>query len=301
MPAPPPLPSADLLLERGFLRTLESLSIVARKLASGRERGERKSQSAGHGIAFAGHRPYAPGDDFRFVDWPLFARSERLYVKQYEEERDLSVHLLLDCSGSMAHADGAKFHYAQQLAAALGYIALANLDRVSVQPYASLPLARLSPLRGQKRALVLLRYLSTLRAEGGTDLRAAASAVCAREPRGGLALVLTDGLDSEGLLAGVDLLRYGRLSPVVLRIEDPREAEPALRGELTLVDHESGHERTVVVTERVLARYRAVYRERMRALAAALRERHVRTLELDARVPFERAVLALLRRGGVVD
>jgi uncharacterized protein (DUF58 family) len=296
----PPVPAHDLALDRSLLRTLESLAIVARRQASGRERGERNSSRAGSGIAFAGHRAYAPGDDFRFLDWQVYARSDRLYVKQYEEERDLSVHLLLDCSGSMDSGDGKKFQRALSLAAALGYIALSNLDRVSVQPYAAQPGARLSPLRGRNRALVLLRYLRALRAGGGTDLPRAAKAVCAREARGGVALVLSDGFDSEGLLAGVDQLRYGRLSPSVLVITDPADAAPALRGQVTLVDRETGRERTLHIDERTLVRYRAAYQQRMDDLFGALRERHVTALAVSVDTPFEQAVLALLRRGGVV-
>ncbi|MEY4514639.1 MAG: hypothetical protein RLZZ450_6761 [Pseudomonadota bacterium] len=296
----PPVADHDLALDRTLLRTLESLAIAARRQATGRERGERNSSQAGSGIAFAGHRAYAPGDDFRFLDWQAYARSDRLYVKQYEEERDLSVHLLIDCSGSMGSGDGKKFVRALQLAAALGYIALSNLDRVSVLPYAREPAPRLAPLRGRSRALVLLRFLSALRADGPTDLPRAARAVCAREVRGGLALVLSDGFDSEGLLAGVDQLRYGRLSPVVLVVTDPRDAAPTLRGPVTLIDRETGRERTLYVDERVLARYRAAYHERMEGLLCALRERHVTALAVSVDTPFERAVLELLRRGGVV-
>jgi uncharacterized protein (DUF58 family) len=294
------LPRSDLPLDESFLRKLESLAIATRRLASGRERGERKSQQAGSGVAFSTHRAYAPGDDFRFLDWKAFARSERLYVKQYEEERDLSVHLLLDCSASMAHGDGAKFRYAKQLAAALGYIALVNLDRVAVQPYAGQPRARLAPQRGRGRALVLLRFLAALVAEGTTDLKRAAEAVCAREARGGLAFVFSDGFDPQGLLAGVDLLRYGRLEPVVLIVSDPREAEPALHGELTLVDCETGSERTLRISERLLARYRAAYRARSRELGRELGARRVPWLELSVDAPLERALFELLRRGGVV-
>ena len=108
------------------------------------------------------------------------------------------------------------------------------------------------------------------------------------------------GLDAEGLLAGVDLLRYARLDPAVLRIRDPADAEPALRGELTLVDPESGRERTLLVSERLLARYRTAYRTRAHELARALSERRVPALELDLTVPLERTVLDLLRQGGIV-
>jgi hypothetical protein len=149
--------------------------------------------------------------------------------------------------------------------------------------------------------LVLLRYLNALLADGATDLPRAARAVCAHESRAGVALVLTDGFAADGVLEGVDQLRYGRLTPVVLLIADPRDAEPALRGEVTLIDRESGREHTLLITERTLARYREHYHEHMRGLLRALSTRHVTALALSVSTPFERAVLELLRRGGVVS
>jgi uncharacterized protein (DUF58 family) len=284
----------ELLLSAAFLRKLEALALVSRRRSASRERGERGSSGAGSGVAFSTHRAYAAGDDPRFVDWKLFARSERLYLKQFEEERDLSVHLLLDCSASMA----SKLDYACALAGALGYLALVNLDQVSVQPYRELPAARLAPLRGKNRALVLLRYLSAQQAHGKTSLGAAARAVCVHAQRGGLALVLSDGLDDAGLLGGIDLLRYGRLEPVLLLLEDAREH--ALTGDLTLVDSESGEQRTLHIDERARERVEEARQQRLTGLRRALHERRVPAVVLDVALPLERAVFQLLRRGGVV-
>ncbi len=283
------------LLEPGFLRKLEALALWADQPGRG-QRGERSSRGPGSGIAFAGHRAYAPGDDYRFIDFALYARSDRLYVKQFEEERELSVELLLDCSGSM---DG-KLTLAKQLAAALGYLALVHSDRVAVQPFASEPLKRLEPLRGPKRALLLLRYLDSLRAAGGTDLFKAARAVRARSRRGGLAFVISDGFDAPSLLRGVDVLRHARLAPAVLLLAHARDAEPELDGELLLVDRETGAERAITVDARMLARYRDAYRAQRATLREGLRERHVPAFEIDAALPVEQVVLSLLRRGGIV-
>jgi uncharacterized protein (DUF58 family) len=284
------------LLDAAFLRKLEALALWADQPGRG-ARGERGSRATGSGIAFAGHRAYTPGDDFRFIDFALYARSDRLYVKQFEEERALAIEILLDCSGSME----GKLSLAKQLAAALGYLALAHADRVSVQPFAAAPLPRLEPLRGKQRALVLLRHLEALRAHGGTDLARAARVVRARAQRGGLAFVISDGFDVPGLLHGLDLLRHARLTPVLLLLEDAREARPDLEGELTLVDAETGEERALHVDGRVLARYRDAYRAQREALRQGLRTRHVRSHELDASLPIEQVVLSLLRRGGIVS
>jgi uncharacterized protein (DUF58 family) len=285
------------LLEPSFLRKLEALALRAGRAGQGAARGGRSSRAAGSGIAFASHRAYTPGDDFRFVDFALYARSDRLFVKQFEEERESSVELLLDCSGSME----GKLELAKQLAAALGYLALRQLDRVSVQPFAQRPLARLDGLRGSRRCLTLLRHLDALQASGATDLPRAAKSALARNPRGGLSFVITDGFDRDGLTNGVDLLRHARLAPVVLLLCDPRDAAPSLEGELSLVDRETGEERSIAVDARLLARYRQAFVERRRQLLHGLRERRVPAFELDLSQSVEHAVLSLLRRGGIVS
>src|SRR3954466_14348656 len=131
----PQMPLDEPLFDERFQQQLEGLALVSRRLASGRDKAERKANRSASGVEFAEHRPYVAGDDFRFVDWKVFARSDRLLLKQFEEEADLAVHVLLDCSQSMGHGSahdstGKKFRYAKRLAAALGYVALANLDRV---------------------------------------------------------------------------------------------------------------------------------------------------------------------------
>jgi uncharacterized protein (DUF58 family) len=288
------------LFDESFQRTLEGLALASRRLASGKERAERRSGRAASGVEFAEHRPYAAGDDLRFLDWKVFARSDRMLLKQFEEEADLAVHVLLDGSASMAAGDGAKLRYAKQLAAALGYIALANLDRVDVQLYADGLGARLAPIRGKNRALRMLRFLERAEAAGATDLARAARSVAARERGRGLVLIITDGYDFAGLTRGIDALRYGRLEPVLLLVTDPREEAPPWSGEWLLVDSESGEERLVRVTPALLERYRSARRQHFDAVLAHCRDKRVRAHELSSAQPFEQAVLTLLRRGGLV-
>src|SRR3954453_20459098 len=116
----------DPLFDERFQQQLEGLALVSRRLASGRDKAERKTNRSASGVEFAEHRPYVAGDDFRFLDWKVFARSDRLLLKQFEEEADLGVHLLIDVSASMAQGDGRKLDHARRVAAALGYVALAN-------------------------------------------------------------------------------------------------------------------------------------------------------------------------------
>src|SRR5512143_2013522 len=125
-------PTGADLFDDEFQKRLESLSIVSRRVFAGRMRAERRTKKKGSGIEFADHRDYAPGDDFRSVDLNIFQRFSRLLVRLYEEEEDLSIYFVVDCSTSMGFGDGKKFDQARRLCAALAYVGLANLDRVTI-------------------------------------------------------------------------------------------------------------------------------------------------------------------------
>src|SRR5262245_53342858 len=120
------------LFDDDFQRKLETLAIVSRRVFAGRQRAERRTTKKGSGIEFADHRNYTAGDDFRFVDWGVYQRFGRLLVRLYEEEEDLSIYFLIDCSSSMGFGSGKKFDQARRIVAALAYVGLANLDRVTL-------------------------------------------------------------------------------------------------------------------------------------------------------------------------
>jgi uncharacterized protein (DUF58 family) len=288
-----------LLLEESFRKRLERLELVARTSQLGRARGQRSARKFGVGIEFAEHRPYTPGDDLRFLDFHAYARSDKLLLKQFSETQNLDVYLLLDCSASMAFGAGAKLHFAKQLAAALGYVALAHLDRVSIQCFADDLGARLAPTRGRYQALSMLRFLERQRGAGGTDLALAARRFVARESERGLVALITDGYDADGLVPGVDALRYARFEPVVLLVTDPSELSPVAPGELSLRDCETGQRRELQVTTAALTRYAALARAQFDAQRAALRDRQVPVFELSPQQPFDSALVDVLRRGGL--
>lgn len=296
---PPPAEPFD----EAFQRKLEVLSLVARKLATGRNRAERRSSKTGGGVEFAEHRPYAAGDDFRFLDWKVFGRSDRLLVKQFEEEEDLTVYLLLDSSSSMASGVApnlSKIDYARRVAAALGYVALAGLDRVSVQAYTDKLGPRLAPTRGKNRALRMLRFLEEVQADGQTNTAQAMRSFVAREGRRGMAVILSDVYDPESFRQGVNSLRYAKFEPVLLHVYDPQEARPQLHGDLRLVDAESGETRDVTVTEALLRRFEQAHAAHMEAVSEFCREKQVPYFAMPTDRPFDEAVLQVLRRGGLL-
>src|SRR5271170_232508 len=155
-----------MLFDSEFLKKLEYLSLISRRVFRGSLLAQRRTMQLGGGIEFADHREYTPGDDFRYLDWNLYARHEELLLKRFQEEEDLHVYLLLDCSRSMSFGTPPKFDLARQVTAALAYIALADLDRIAVVGFANEIVADFPLTRGKGRVLSLLRFLEGLKPQG---------------------------------------------------------------------------------------------------------------------------------------
>src|SRR6059058_1475464 len=154
------------LFDSDFLKKLEYLSLISKRVFRGSLMAQRRTMQLGGGIEFADHRDYTPGDDFRYLDWNLYARHDQLMLKRFQEEEDLHVYFLLDCSRSMAFGSPPKFNLARQVTAALAYIALADLDRVGVVCFADDIVADFPLTRGKARILALLKFLEGLEPRG---------------------------------------------------------------------------------------------------------------------------------------
>src|SRR5574342_1177667 len=158
------------MLSADFLTQLERLSLLSRRSFRGRVKGERRSPRKGISVEFSDFRPYGVGDDLRYVDWNVYARLDRLYLKLFVDEEDLCLHLLVDGSASMGFGQPSKLDHALKVAAALGYIGLNNLERVALAHFAGGLARTLRPRRGRGQILPLLDFLATVQAAGGTNL-----------------------------------------------------------------------------------------------------------------------------------
>jgi uncharacterized protein (DUF58 family) len=290
----------DDLFDEEFQRRLEVLAIVSRKLVSGRTRAERRSRKTGSGIEFADHREYAPGDDFRYLDWNLYARTGRLLLRLYEEEEDLSVYVLLDVSRSMSFGSPRKIDYGKKIAAALAYIALANLDRVSLLTFSDEVSGRLAPTRGKNRIFKAFQFLRPLSAEGRTGTADAMRTFVAQNKRRGVALLISDLYDPAGFEGGINTLRFAKFEPYVIQIFDPVEVRPPLHGDVRLVDNETGEVREVTITARVLERYAKAHAEYRQRIADFCTQKQVPYYSVETSVPFDEAILDIMRRGGLL-
>jgi uncharacterized protein (DUF58 family) len=246
-----------------FLARLERVRLQLRRIFSGARRAERRSRRTGSSLEFADHRNYTPGDDPRRIDWSIYGRLERLMVKLYEEEDDLDVAILIDTSASMHwQAPGAahptKFTLARQLAAALAYLALHNLDRVRVGYFDSTLRTESAPFRGKPAFHDVLRFLQTVPASPGrTDLAASLGRFGRAQNRRGLILILSDGLDPTGFERGLAAVTGRHFAVHFLHVLDPAECDPKDRGDLHLRDCEDSAEMAVTASPALLTAYRA--------------------------------------------
>lgn len=304
-----PLPEEDELFDDDFQRKLEYLALVSRRVFSGRLRAERRTKKSGSGVEFADHRDYQPGDDFRSLDWNVYQRFDKLLVRLYEEEEDLAVYLLLDTSSSMEfdsrssgsrdpRAPGRKLRYAKKVVAALAYVALANLDRVSIVTTSDRVMDRMPETRGKARIFKVLRFLRDVRADGTTDLDDAMKMFVAQNKRRGLAVLVSDLYDPRGFERGINVLRYNKFDPFVIHVVDAAEARPKLHGDVLVYDCETGDEREVTVTARVLERFAHAYAQHLAEIERFCATRQVPYAAADVAIPFDELILRVLRRGG---
>jgi uncharacterized protein (DUF58 family) len=286
------------LFDEDFLKKLEYLHVVSRKIFAGRIRAERRTRKTGAGVEFADHRAYAAGDDFRYVDWNLYGRLDRLLLRLFEEEEDLSIYLLLDASRSMTIGDPPKIDYARRIAAALCYIGLANLDRVSIVPFSDRLHDRLPPARGKGRIFKVFEFLRAVEPGGMTRLGAAMTKFVHQTKRRGLAVLVSDLYDPDGYEEGLNVLRYHRFEPFVVQVYDRKEADPPLRGDLTLIDCETGEPREVTISARLLEEYRREHERYCAEIEQFCTSRAVPFFRTHTGVPFDELVLRIFRAGG---
>jgi uncharacterized protein (DUF58 family) len=286
------------LFDDEFQRKLEMLALVSRRVFAGRLRAERRSKKRGTGVEFADYRDYAPGDDFRTIDWNIYQRFSRLLVRLYEEEEDLGIYFLVDASTSMGFDGGRKLDQARKLCAALAYVGLANLDRVTVVALSDRVVSRMPTTRGKARIFKVFEFLSGVDAGGRTDLAEALATFVAQHKRRGLAVLISDLYDPAGFEGGINVLRYNKFEPYVLHLLDPRDGKPDLKGDVRLYDCETGEEREVTVTDALLRRMEQAIREYRAGIERFCTARQVPYFAADVDQPFEELVLELFRKGG---
>lgn len=292
--------AATKLFDEEFLKRIEYLYIVSKKIFAGRLRAERKTRKTASGIEFADFRNYSPGDDHRYIDWNIYGRTERLLLRLFEEEEDLYIYFLVDMSASMLLGSPRKVDYAKKVAAALAYIGLNNMDRVSIIPFSGSTIARLPPSRGKAQIFKVFDFLEKAPEGELTNMKDAFRTFAAQNKnRGrGMAVVISDFYDPDGYEEGLNMLRYQRFDTYVIQVFDEYELQPNLRGDLTLVDCETGAGRDITVTPRLLERYKRAHKAFCDELEDFCLKRRMLYFRVPIQQEFDELILRIFRAGG---
>lgn len=288
------------LLEPDFLARLEQLELVSRKIFLGRMKGERRSKRKGQSVEFADYRNYVVGDDLRFLDWNLYARLDRLFIRLFMEEEDLHVYVLIDNSLSMDFGTPSKLHYAKQVAAALGFIGLVNMDRVIVEAFNNRLTQSMPALRGRRSMWRLMDFLQKLEPAGPSDMARALKSFSLKCSGKGIVVLLSDFMDKVGYEDALRYLVARQLDIYAVQILSQEEIDPEIVGDLKLVDIEDDDVAEITVSGPLLKRYK----QNLAAFRAGLHEfcarRGISYLFTSNQVPFDRLVLSYLRTRGLV-
>ena len=288
------------LLDPQFLKRLEVLQLTTRRVFAGRMRGERRSHRRGTSIDFADYRNYVRGDDTRFIDWNIYGRLDKLFLKLFIEELDLYFYILIDTSKSMGFGEPSKMLYAKQLAAALGYIGLSNMDKIGMVAFDEQERNFLSPTRGKSQVWKLLRFLNELEADGQTSLYNICRSFVLRRPVKGIVVLISDLLDGDGYEEALKWFLRGNYEVYVLHILAPEEIDPTVRGHLELVDAETDWGVEVSVTDPLLRIYKRTVEAFCGGVKRYCTQYGMNYVLARTSTPFDRLILDVLRRRGLL-
>ncbi len=285
--------SIDDLMTPELMARIGQLDLSSRKIFSGKLKGERRSKKRGESVEFADHRPYVTGDDIRHVDWNVFGRLDVLFLKLFLEEEDLSLHLVVDCSGSADCGEPNKFFFQQQVATALAYIGLVNLNRVAITTVGageSGILGSLRDLRGRRRLQDVVRFMCDIEPEGVADFAEAAKRIALTRRGKGVMILLSDFFMKDGYETPLRLLVGHGYDLFALQVLSPQELNPTIGGDLRLKDVEDGDTAEVTISAPLLKKYQA----NMNAYCNRLHDFCVRRDIVHMTVPSDTAVDVLL-------
>lgn len=286
-----------MLTDPAFIRRLDSLYLLARKVLGGSLQAERKSTHKGAGITFADYAEYYHGADYRAIDWRVYARFESLVIKLFELEEDATVYLLVDSSRSME----SKFLYARKLAAALGYITLKSLDRLVVYGLADQLQSLLDSCRGSSKVLAFLRKLEAAQTFGAdTNFTTCARVFQARHRRRGLVIVFSDFLFPAGYEEGLSFLQFHGHDVFCLQIQDDDDLHCVWKGDVDLECVETGQRKRVTISPHEVQLYERAVTNWNEGLKQYCAKNGIGLAFTTTAAPFEAVLQEMLRRGGLV-
>lgn len=289
--------STSSLTTPGFIQRLESLFILARRVLGGTLQADRKSRKKGTGITFADYAEYRLGDDFRAIDWRVYARFDQLVIKLFELEEDATIYLLFDCSQSM----GSKLQTAKELTAAMAYIGLHCLDRVAIYGMADTLKPITEPGRGKGKVFPMLRKLEETPTFGeNTDFTACVRELQARHRKKGMVIVVSDFLFPDGFNGGLKRLSGLGHDVFAIQVHDHADLVCDWKGDVEIQCVETARRERLTVTRKEALAYEAAIAEWNEDLRKECARRGIGLAATTNEVPFDEVVQGILRKGGLV-
>lgn len=289
--------TADSLFDADFLESLQRLRLVAQRVPKGGRFAEQRSRALGAGLEFHDYRPYATGDDLRAIDWNIYRRLGKVFLRLFEELEDLPVYLLPDISGSLWAGDGQRVRAGLQSAMALAAIALGQHDRVGLLPFADDMQVSVRPRSGWHQLPHFAKALAELEPGGGTDFHTSLRRFSAMGLRQGLVVVISDFFDPQGLDSVLPALKRLEHRLLLVQLVDPADRSPKLDGDLRLTDCESGQARDLTVTPELLRHYTEAYDHFLHQLTSFATKRRIGLVGMDVTRPVVEQ-LATVFEGG---
>lgn len=287
----------SLFLDSEFLKKLEYLAFLSKRIRKGSMRGEHFTYKKGSSLEFRDHRSYNPGDDFRYIDWNVYSRLRKLFVKLFAAEEDLTINILVDTSSSMADSKSEKLTYAKKLAAALGYIGLSNLERVGLVSFQSKIESSLPAIRRKNQSFGMFNFLSTLEADGGTELNKVLLNFASKTKRPGLMIIISDFMDPDGMKEGILSLIYNKYDIVLLHVLSEEEISPSISGNSKLTDSETGTFEAINIDKHILGIYQKELRKYLSELENFSLQHGLEYMRTSTSIPFDEVILKYLRQG----
>lgn len=314
------------LIDAQLIAKVGGLDVASRKVFAGKLKGERRSRKRGQSVEFADHRPYVSGDDTRFIDWNIFGRLDRLFLKMFLEEEDLALHVVIDASESADCGEPNKFAFMQKAAMALGYVGLVNLNRVAATYIGGLPADAAPPapaagegpgetagpaatsglvrairdLRGRRRTHDLSRFMCSVRPGGPIDFRAACERIALTRRGKGVMLLFSDFFFKDGYESGLRMLVGRGYDLFCIQVLSPQEIDPPITGDLRLKDVEDADLTEVTISAPLLKRYKQNLDAYRAQLAAFCARREITLLTVRSDTPIDTLLLDYLRKRGVL-
>ncbi|MCE1246119.1 MAG: DUF58 domain-containing protein [Firmicutes bacterium] len=288
------------LVNSAFLKKLETLRLLSRKIIKGSIKGERRSMKKGRSVEFADYRDYVFGDEIRTIDWNVYGRLDRLFVKLFVEEEELILYLMIDKSLSMGFGNPEKLDIARKIAASLSYIALSDFDRVSFAIIDEALARYNAPIRGKQQIFRVFEILDGIKPSGKTSLNNSIMNFISRKVKPGMVVVISDFLDEEDFFRSLKFLTLQKHDVFLIQVLDDFELNPGIGGDVKLVDMETGESKDVTVTDRLLEMYLEAVNNHCKKIHDFSHSIGAGYILAPTGVPFEDLVLDYLRKGALI-